>query len=319
MGDVRHFTVQTNGIEMHIAEQGEGRPVVLCHGFPELWYSWRHQMAALAAAGYRAIAPDQRGYGLTSRPSEVEAYEIPTLAADLVGLLDALSEERAVFVGHDWGAVVCWALALIAPERVEAVVGMSIPFLPRFPVRPTDAFRAYAGGDFFYILYFQEAGPADEELARDPRRTLEMCLWSWSGDAPPDARRRLPPEGTGLLDTLSEPPALPPWLSEEDLDHYAAEFARTGFTAALNWYRSIDRSWERTEHLAGRRVTMPSMFVAGDRDTSLAFLPAAGMEEWLLDFRGSFVLPGCGHWTQQERPAEVNEALLGFLASLPPR
>src|SRR6266542_4019691 len=175
---VRHRVVATNGISMHIAEQGEGLPVVLCHGFPELWYSWRHQLPALAAAGYYAIAPDQRGYGRTDRPAAVGDYDMPHLTGDLLGLLDAIGEELAVVVGHDWGALVAWELALRAPHRVSAVVGLSVAFTPRSPSPPTELMRAAAGDHFFYILYFQEVGPADRELAEDPRRTIARTLWS---------------------------------------------------------------------------------------------------------------------------------------------
>ena len=305
---------------MHVAEQGEGRPVILCHGFPELWYSWRHQLPALADAGYHAVAPDQRGYGLTDRPAAVTSYDIVNLAGDLVGLLDALGEERAVFVGHDWGALVVWHLALAAPGRVEGVAGMSVPFVPRTPVPPTELFRAVAGDTFFYILYFQEVGPADRELAGDPRRTIARVLWSVSGDAPKGALRRLPREGTGYLDGLSDPPSqLPAWLTERDIDLYASEFSRTGFTGALNWYRNLDRNWALTEPMAGAKVAAPALFVAGERDPVLRMTPPEVMEGWVPDLRGSVVIPGAGHWIQQERPREVNRALRAFLAGLPPR
>src|SRR5437016_1596346 len=177
MTRLTHRTVRTNGINLHVAEQGQGPAVVLCHGFPELWFSWRHQLPALAAAGYHAIAPDQRGYGETDRPADVRQYDIEHLTGDLVGLLDALGEERAVFVGHDWGAIVVWHLAVSAPERVEAAVGMSVPFVPRSPVPPTELMKALAGDRFLYILYFQKPGLADQELARDPRDALLRMFW----------------------------------------------------------------------------------------------------------------------------------------------
>lgn len=317
---IQHRTVPTNGISMHVAGAGDpdGPLVVLCHGFPETWYSWRHQLPVLADAGFHALAPDQRGYGGTDAPAQVEDYDIEHLAADLLSVLDHLGEERAVFVGHDWGAIVVWHIALATPERVRAVVGMSVPFIPRPPAPPTQLMRAAFGDSFFYILYFQEVGPADRELARDPRLTLRRVLWSVSGDAPKGAVRRLPREGTGYLDQLSDPPAeLPSWLSERDVDVYTEEFTRTGFTGALNWYRNFDRNWELTERYADRRVTPPALFVAGERDPVIRMTPPQIMDGWVDDLRGAVIVPGAGHWIQQERPEEVNAVLLRFLEELP--
>ncbi len=318
MAEPTHRTIWTNGIDLHVVEQGTGPPVVLCHGFPELWYSWRHQIRALAEAGYHVIAPDQRGYGGSDRPVDVEAYDIVNLVDDLTGLLDALGEERAVFVGHDWGSIVVWQLALMAPDRTRAVVGLSVPFLPRLPVPPIALIEARAGDRFMYMLYFQRVGPADEELARDARRTLAAVLWSASGDAPEGTMKRLPAEGTGWLDVLSDPTELPGWLTGADIDVYAAEFARTGFAGGLNWYRNLDRNWHLTEHLADAKVTMPALFIAGERDGVLKMTPPDVMDGWVTDLRGSIVVPGAGHWIQQERPDEVNEALLRFLGDLEP-
>jgi pimeloyl-ACP methyl ester carboxylesterase len=316
---VAHRTVRTNGTSMHVAECGRGRPVLLCHGFPELWSSWRHQLPVLAEAGCHAIAPDQRGYGGTDRPDAVSAYDIEHLTGDLIGLLDAMGEERAVFVGHDWGAIVVWNLAVMAPDRVEAVVGMSVPFTPRPPVPPTELMKALAGDRFLYILYFQREGPADRELARDPRRTLLKAYWSVSGEAPKGSIRRLPKEGTAYLDQLAEPPqgVLPSWLSQEDLDDNVASFRRTGFTGALNWYRNFDRNWELTERFADRKVEQPALFVAGERDPVLRMTPPELMDGWVTDLRGKVLVPGAGHWVQQEAPEHVNAALLDFLSALP--
>ena len=316
VSELRHHTVKSNGIDLHVAEQGEGPLVVLCHGFPELWYSWRHQLPALAEAGYRAVAVDQRGYGGSSRPEAIEAYDIIELTDDLIGLLDALGEERAVFVGHDWGAPVVWNLALRAPERMNAVVGMSVPFLPRGPMPPTKLFKAAFGDGFFYILYFQAPGIADAELGADPRLFLRKMLWTLSGEAPPGAYKPAPYQGIGFLDVMSDTDQLPPWLSGADLDYFVEEFTRTGFTGGLNWYRNFDRNWERTEDLAGRKVDIPALFVAGERDPVLVMASPAGMAEWVPDLRGTVILPGAGHWVQQERPAEVNAALVEFLAGL---
>jgi pimeloyl-ACP methyl ester carboxylesterase len=301
---------------MHVAEAGSGPPVILAHGFPELWFSWRHQLPALADAGCHAIAPDQRGYGRSDVPDRVEDYDITKLTGDLLGLLDALGEERAVFVGHDWGAIVVWALALIAPERVRGVAGLSVPFTPRGPIPPTHLFDALSGDRFFYILYFQEPGVADRELASDTRRTMASILYSASAFAPPGSIKRMPREGTGYLDVLTEPPELPPWLTEEDLELYVSEFQRTGFTGPLSWYRNFDRNWELMEPYAGAKVEVPALFLAGERDTVLKMLPPDVMDGWVADLRGSILIPGAGHWVQQERPDEVNRALVEFVSGL---
>ena len=316
MTRLTHRTVRTNGINLHVAEQGQGPAVVLCHGFPELWYSWRHQLPALAEAGYRAIAPDQRGYGGTDRPEAIEDYDIVHLTDDMLGLLDALGEESAVFVGHDWGSPVVWNLALRAPEKVRGVVGMSVPFLPRGPVDPVQALDALFADQFFYILYFQQPGVADQDLGRDTRDTLRRFYAAISAEATAEAFRPLPREGTTLRDWLPEPGALPGWLSQADLDLYVTEFTRTGFTGGLNWYRNLKRNWERTEDLDGRKVEVPALFIAGERDPVIAMFPTAAMPEWVPDLRGTVMVPETGHWTQQERPSEVNAALLDFLSGL---
>jgi len=307
--------VRTNGIELHVAEIGEGPLVVLCHGFPELSYSWRHQLPALAGAGYRAVAPDQRGYGRSDRPQAVVDYDIVHLTDDLCGLLDALGEQRAVFVGHDWGASVVWALARRAPERVAGMASLSVPFRPRSQAPPTEIMKRRAGDRFMYILYFQAVGPADEELGRDPETTLRRMLWSISGDAPPGSWRT-GRKGDGLLDVLSEPERLPAWLSQEDLAHYTAEFSRTGFSGGLNWYRNLDRNWELEVAWDERKVEAPALFIGGERDPVLSVVPPDLMPDWVPDLRRSVMLPRVGHWTQQEAPDEVNRHLLQFLAGL---
>jgi pimeloyl-ACP methyl ester carboxylesterase len=295
---VTHRQLRVNGIELHVAELGNGPAVVLCHGFPELWYSWRHQLPALAEAGYRVVAPDLRGYGQSSIPEDVDAYDIPTVCGDMLGLLDALGEQRAVFVGHDWGAAVVWQLALADPERVAAVAGLSVPFIPRSPVPPVGQLRKALGEDF-YIVWFQQPGVADAALARDVRRTLTTRkVWTaqWSGE--------------------DEPPTLPAWLTEADLEIYVEAFERTGFTGGLNYYRNLDRTWELTADLAGRRVEPPALFLTGSRDPVGRFMPAELMDGWVTDLREKIVIEGAGHWVQQERPGEVNTALLSFLGSV---
>ncbi|MBK9181247.1 MAG: alpha/beta hydrolase [Acidimicrobiales bacterium] len=320
MTDATHRTVETNGIRMHAAEQGDGPLVLLCHGFPELWYSWRHQLPALAAAGYHAVAPDLRGYGRTDAPDPVDAYTILHLVGDLVGLLDACDERTAVVVGHDWGAPLAWTAAMLRPDRFRAVVGMSVPWTPRSPMRPTDLMRAVYPDSFFYILYFQEPGVAEAELDPAAGSVQRGFLYTASGDVPPERLHTgsRPPDD-GLLPGLVQPDTLPGWLTEDDLAVYTAEFERTGFRGGLNWYRNLDRNWELTAPWADARIHQPALFIGGTRDGVLLMMP--GAVEALVDtvpgLRDSVLLEGCGHWTQQERPAEVNEALLAFLAGLP--
>jgi pimeloyl-ACP methyl ester carboxylesterase len=312
-----HRRIPTNGIELHVAEAGDGPLVVCCHGFPELWYSWRHQIPALADAGYRVVAPDQRGYGESDRPEALEAYDVVQLGDDILGLLDAYGEERVVVVGHDWGAIVAWHLGQRAPERLRGLAALAIPFQPRAPEPPTRIWARYFADRFFYIEYFQAEGPADEELAADPETMLRRMLWTTSGDAPPEAFRTNP-KGSGYLDALSEPPALPPWLTEEDLAVYSEQFRRTGFTGALRWYRNIDRNWELGAAPWGSaRIEVPTLFVAGDRDLALRLFRPDHLDEWVPGLREKIHLPGARPWVQQERPAETNAALLRFLAGLP--
>ena len=314
---VRERTVATGGVELHVLDAGEGTPVVLAHGFPELAYSWRHQVPALAAAGCRVLAPDQRGYGRSSRPAAVEDYDIVHLTGDLLGLLDDIGEERAVFVGHDWGAIVVWQLALLAPERVAGVVGMSVPFLPRGPMPPTRLMRQVMGDSFFYMLYFQEPGVADADLGRDPAATMTRMLAGLppAGGGAPDPAA-LAGDGRGFVERLPVPDGLPGWLRRDELDHYIDEFTRTGFTGALNWYRNLDRNWEVTAHLAGAKVEVPALFVGGSADPVLLMTPPALMDGWLTDPRGAVLIDGAGHWVQQERPDEVNAALVGFVEAV---
>jgi pimeloyl-ACP methyl ester carboxylesterase len=314
----RERTVATNGVTLHVVEAGEpdGYPVVLAHGFPELAYSWRHQLPALAAAGCHVVAPDQRGYGRSSRPDAIADYDIAHLTGDLLGLLDDIGAERAIFVGHDWGSMVVWQLSLLAPERVAGVVGMSVPFLARGPMPPTQLLRQVAGDSFVYILYFQEPGVADEELGRDPARTMRRMLGALHSDAPADPAAMaaaMANDGRGFVDRMPEHDTLPDWLHEDELAFYVDEFTRTGFTGGLNWYRNFDRNWELTAHLDGAKVTVPSLFIGGAQDPVLMMTPPALMDGWLEDHRGTVIIDGAGHWVQQEKPGEVNDALVQFV------
>lgn len=310
---VRERTVATDGVDLHVLDAGDGYPVVLAHGFPELAYSWRHQIPALAAAGCRVVAPDQRGYGRSSRPEAVEDYDIEHLTGDLLGLLDELGEERAVFAGHDWGAIVVWTLAQLAPDRVAGVVGMSVPFIPRPSAPPTQRLREIFGDAFFYMLYFQEPGVADADLGRDPATTMRRMLAGLSTVGGGDIVAATAADDRGFVDRLPEPDHLPDWLSQDELDHYVAEFARTGFTGGLNWYRNLDRNWELTEHLADATVDVPSLFIGGQHDPVLVMSPPSVMEGRLTDHRGTVIVDAAGHWVQQEAPGDVNAALLDFV------
>ena len=315
--EFKHRVVETNGIRMHVAEAGVGPLVVLCHGFPESWYSWRHQLVALAEAGYHAVAPDMRGYGQTERPGAIDQYSLLHLVGDLVGLVDALGEPTAVVAGHDWGAVVAWHAALMRPDRFRGVIGLSVPFRPRGLVAPTTVMPRTPDA-VFYQLYFQEPGVAEAELERDPRAALRQLLLATASGAP-GARVMVPRVG-GWIDLQGPPAPMLSWLKEADLDFFAGEFSRTGFRGGLNWYRNINRNWELLAPFARARVTVPALYVAGDRDVVMR---VPGMEKVLASLkenvpllRKTILLPGCGHWTQQERPGEVNAAMLEFLGTL---
>ena len=312
-------TLQVGNLKMQVAVQGTGPLVLLCHGFPELWRSWRHQLAALAAAGYRAVAPDMRGYGGTEAPAEIDRYTMLHLAGDMVGLVKALGETEAVIVGHDWGAPVTWNAALMRPDLFRAVVGMSVPFASPGPVELLAALRA-AGIHDFYMQYFQEPGVAEAELARDAEATIRLVNFNGSGDGPErQAFGRLQP-GQGFLGGMVEPATLPAWLPAEDIAAYAAEFQRTGFRGGLNWYRNITRSWELLAPFRGAVIRQPSMFIAGERDSVLKFPASRGQidnfGQTLPGLRGCHILEGAGHWIQRERAAKVNELLLHFLQGL---
>jgi pimeloyl-ACP methyl ester carboxylesterase len=315
--------IDTGDVRLRVAIAGEGPLIVLIHGFPESWYSWRHQLTALAEAGFHAVAPDQRGYCRTGpacgpgQSDEVSDYTILHLTGDVIALMDALGEERAVVAGHDWGAPVAWHTALLRPDRVRGVIGLSIPYRPRGRSAPIPAMRAGIG-EGFYMVYFQQSGVADEELGRDLRATFRRVLSSASGDSQGGVPVISP--GGGFLDLCPEPRSLPPWLTGEDIDAYAADYAEAGFTGPLNWYRNLDRNWELTGAWHGARVIVPALYVAGDRDLVLNFPGARQMLPRLREFaprlREPVLLDGCGHWTQQERPDEVSKAMIGFLREL---
>jgi pimeloyl-ACP methyl ester carboxylesterase len=322
MSGIEHRTVEANGIRMHIAESGVGPLVLLCHGFPESWYSWRHQLRVLAGAGFRAVAPDMRGYGQTDRPEAIENYTLLHLVGDMICLLDALGAEHAVIAGHDWGAPVAWHAALLRPDRFRAVIGLSVPYRPRSPIRPTTA-MAQTDDALFYQLYFQAPGVAEAELDPEPRRFVRSILYAASGDAaqPQGGDMAMVPRAQGMQSWLAaEPSVLPPWISEADINVYAADLARTGFRGGLNWYRNIDRNWELLAPFAGVQIRVPAIYIAGDRDLVVGFKGMdgviAGLSALVPQLRRSIMLSGCGHWTQQERPDDVSAAMVEFLHGL---
>jgi pimeloyl-ACP methyl ester carboxylesterase len=288
--------VDAGGLRMQVADAGEGAPVVLLHGFPELWYSWRHQLRDLAAAGFHVIAPDMRGYGGTDRPGRLEDYDAVSLAGDVVALMGAFGYERFAVVGHDWGASVAWEVARRHPERVSAVAGLSVPFVPRAPAPPIPILREHIG-ESFYMVWFQEPGVAEAALERDVMRTLRTTeVWdaSW-------AQRD------------SDSPRRPEFWTEEDEELYVSTFSRTGFTGGLNWYRNIDRNWEHSADIAEQRIEQPALFLTGERDPVRQFMPAEAMNGWVTDLRESIVVDGAGHWVQQQASEAVSEALVRFL------
>ena len=305
------------GIELAVLDAGptDGPVIVLCHGWPESSHSWRHQVEPLVAEGWRVLVPDQRGYATSSAPREVSAYGSDLLAGDLIALLDDVGADTATFVGHDWGALVVWDLARFHPDRVEAVVNVSVPYTP-WPMQPTELFRAIYADRFFYMLYFQPVGPAETELEADISRSLRTVLWGGSGEMarPPAAPADLPPmHGSGLLETWtrdgSVPDDLPPWLTRADFDHYVEQFTASGFFGPISWYRNLDANWENTRDLPAPQ--MPCAFIGGSRDMVIAHRMeyVDAMETLLPDYRGTFIIDGPGHWTQQEAPQEFNHAL----------
>jgi pimeloyl-ACP methyl ester carboxylesterase len=309
--------IRTNGINLRTVVEGNGPLVILLHGFPQCWYLWRHQIDPLVEAGFQVAVPDQRGYGGSDRPQPIEAYNIIELTNDVAGLASALGHEQFIVVGHDWGAPVAWHTALLHPKRVRAVVGMSVPY-----------FRGQAGtmtrqenfGDnFWYMVYFQKPGVAEAELEADLRKSLRMIYFSISGDAPESLWFTPKSASAKFLEGLIDPPSLPSWLTTEDFDYYVAQYQQSGFRGPLNWYRNIDRNIELTPQLEGAKIEQPSFFIAGSKDIVLSYGGGgllAAMDPWVPNLRGKVLIEGAGHWVQAEKPAPVNEALLGFLRTL---
>ncbi|MES1024578.1 alpha/beta hydrolase [Gloeocapsa sp. BRSZ] len=321
MPTVNHRFIDTNGIRMHIAEQGRGKLVILCHGFPECWYSWRHQLAAIADAGFYVVAPDLRGYGQTDQPEAIEAYNILQLTSDIVGLVHAFDREQAIIIGHDQGATVAWHCALLRPDLFKAIALLSVPYRARSwdSTPPTEMLKRMAGEQQFYMLYFQEPGKAEAELEADVRKSLSMILYSASGDAPPEKRWRFMfDKSKKFIDTVTQPEQLPSWLTEQDLDFLTHEFERTGFRGGLARYRNLDRDWELTRFLSGAKIQQPALFIGGEFDAIVTRNQDLfnNLEKTMPNLRKKVLLPNTGHWIQQERSTEVNQLLIEFLKNV---
>ncbi|QQO11732.1 alpha/beta hydrolase [Bradyrhizobium diazoefficiens] len=306
--------IKANGIDLFIREAGEGPLVVLCHGWPELSYSWRHQIPALAAAGFRVVAPDMRGYGQSAAPADIGAYSIFDTVGDIVGLVQALGATKAMVVGHDWGAPVAWHAALFRPDIFTAVAGLSVPPPFRGRGKPLELLRA-SGVTNFYWQYFQTPGVAEAELERDVARTMRIVLGG-RGLADPTAAMFVQ-AGKGFLSHATTDEPLPAWLSEADLAYFTEAFRKSGFRGGLNWYRNLDRNWELTAPWQDAQIHQPSLFIAGSMDAVITGLIGAKrvneLERVLPNLKRKLIIDGAGHWVQQERPDEVNAALVGFL------
>ncbi len=345
MSSAEQLTFESNGIRIHAVSRGRGPAVLFCHGFPGLWYSWRHQLPVVADAGFKAIAVDMRGYGRSDRPLSANEYGNQTIVADLTGVLDALGEEQAVVVGHDFGAQAAWAAALHAPERVRGVASIAVPYGVGFArdekeasepkseakdsrprgSKPSETYAAIARNHFLHLHYFQQVGPAEAELGANPRLFLERIYWALSARGSLLDFKNFPSEGTRYLDVLAEPsePLPWPWLSETDLDYLVQEYMQTGpetaFIGGLNSYRAMDVNWECDPYYGRSKIDHPALFLCGEQDPVLQIITPKTLEtmpERVSDLRGIELIPNAGHFAQQEQPEAVNRHLLGFLNSL---
>ncbi len=320
------FTLQTipvNGITLRVAVHGAGPLVILVHGWPELWYSWRHQIAPIAEAGFRVAALDVRGYGGSEKPTAVEAYDMVSLMADITGLIDHFDEDQAILIGHDWGAPICWNTAALHPERVAGVAGLSVPYRKRLSISTIALWEKIYADKFFYQRYFQAEGVAERELEADTATALRKIYFALSGDAP-DLKGWLErPPGGGLLDTLVDPDPFPGWLDARDLAYYTENFRNSGFRGPINRYRNQQRDFERLPEMGVAPVRQPACFIGGTKDVVRFFVPErdghANPGQLCPDMRVSRMIDGAGHWVQQEAPEAVNAALLEFLSTLGPR
>jgi pimeloyl-ACP methyl ester carboxylesterase len=323
---IRHRTVAVNGINMHIAEQGEGPLVLMVHGFPELWYSWRHIIPAVAGAGYKAVAPDMRGYGQTDAPKEIDAYTMNHHVADLVALVKLLGYEQAVIMGHDWGASAASTAAAMRPDVFRALVLLSVPYGARGEggLKPTEGMqRRVPAGQQFYQYYFQAPGVAEKELEADVRKSLRMLYYSTSGSIPKEHRwRYVFGKNEKALDGCVDPgDKLPSWLKPEDLEYFVKEFSRTGFHGGLNWYRAQDAWWAMSAFLMGRKLSQATLYIGGEDDAVVEFARAGvdRLEQSVPNLWRKVLLKGVGHWTEQEAPEDVKRHVLEFLRHIDAR
>lgn len=319
--NVRFDFIEANGIQMRIAKSGDSGPLVLlAHGWPESWYNWRHQIPFLVDLGYRVVAPDMRGYGQSDAPHEVESYDVKNLSADLVGILDALGEEKAILVGHDWGAIVAWNAVLFYPDRFSALVAMSVPYGGRPEQSLFESYQQRFGENFFYMLYHNEPGGiAEAEYDADPHGLISRLYLS------PDSEREAPTitdkkaSAGGWIGRLGAPKGLPDWLDQRDLDYVVDEFKQSGFRGGINYYRNLHRNWEITETL-DPVVKVPTLFIAGEKDMVIAHATTeqltSAISRVVPDLRGIEIFPNIGHWVQQEAPQQTNAAMEKFLATL---
>jgi len=315
--------VPLRDVRLRAMVEGTGPLVVMVHGFPESWYSWRHQLGPIAEAGFTACAIDVRGYGGSDKPHPVEAYDMEHMIADVVGVIEALSPGgRAVLIGHDWGAPIVWNSALVRPDRVRAVCGLSVPYVgvPKRPMTEMIEEVFTKRNKFFYQAYFQKEGVAEAEAEKDVRGFLRKFYYAISGDAPDGTWPTNKPANATLLEGLVDPDPFPAWLTDKDLDYYVAEFEKSGLRGPINRYRNHERDFAYLQQFKDRKIEQPALFIGGARDLVLTmfgtidFVPLMRAE--VTDLRGADVLEGCGHWTQQERPAEVNARILAWLKTL---
>jgi pimeloyl-ACP methyl ester carboxylesterase len=313
--------IETRGIRLRCMVEGSGPLCVLVHGWPESWYSWRHQIDPLIGAGFRVAAIDVRGYGGSDKPHAIEAYDLIEVTDDVIGVIDALAgpDSQAILIGHDWGAPIVWTTAVRYPERVRAVIGLSVPHLGRGARPAITTFKDIYKDKFFYQIYFQKPGVAEAELEADIPTTLRKIYYNASGAEGVSLNGTKGPDAT-LLEGMIDPNPLPAWLTKEELDYYVEQFRNSGFRGPLNRYRNQERDHALLPELSTRQVTQPALFIAGERDPVLRFVPGVNLAEicdrWYTDLRGKVIIPGAGHWVQQETPEPVNEAILKFLREL---
>ena len=319
MAEITHRFITTNGIKMHIAECGSGPLVLLLHGFPELWYTWRHQLPALAAAGFHAVAPDQRGYGQTEQPELIEEYNVFNLVGDVVQLVYALGEKQAALVGHDYGSVVTMHCGLFRPNMFHKLVLHSIPYLQRMGgnIPPTELMKMAYGEEEFYQVMFQQPGRVEGHFAElGAYKFMRGALFTNSGDCPPDKRWKFTyKKGEKFTDHVTIPDKLPAWLTEADVDYFSAEYAKAGIRGGLNWYRNIDFNWKMTPYLERAKLMQPTLFIAGDADPAMVFLKGAynALEKNVPNLKNKVVFPNVGHWVNQERAAECKKLIIALL------